>query len=92
MRLLERGQSGLAYNIASGRLLPVRDLLEGLCEIAGVHPQIEVDSALFRPNEDRPAYDTARIRAHVGWQPEISLRQTLEAIYADVVAQRRAGA
>ena len=92
VRLLERGQSGLAYNIASGRLLPVRDLLDGLCEIAQVHPQIEVDPALYRPNEDRPAYDTARIRALVGWQPEIPLRQTLAAIYADVVAQRRAEA
>jgi nucleoside-diphosphate-sugar epimerase len=57
-----------------------------------VHPQIEIDPALFRPNEDTPSYDTARIRAHVGWQPEIPLRQTLAAIYADVVAQRRAGA
>lgn len=92
VRLLEQGQRGLAYNIASGRLIPVRDLLDGLCAVAQVRPQIEVDPALFRPNEDRPSYDVARIRAHVGWQPEIPLRQTLEAVYADVLAHRRAGA
>ena len=78
----------MAYNIASGRMIPVRELFEGLCEVARVRPQIEVDPLLFRPNENRPAYDVARIRAHVGWEPQIPLRQTLEAVYGDVVARR----
>ena len=90
--LLERGRAGLAYNIASGHLIPVRNLLDGLCDVAQVRPQIEIDPGLFRPNENRPAYDTARIRDHVGWKPEIPLRQTLEAVYADILARRHAGA
>ena len=90
--LLDRGHAGLAYNIASGHLMPVRDLLDGLCAVAQVRPQVEIDPALFRPDENRPSYDTARIRAHVGWEPEIPLRQTLEAVYADILACRRAGA
>ena len=91
VRLLEQGRAGLAYNIASGRMIPVRDILDTLCAIAKVRPQVEVDPALFRPNEDRPSYDTARIFAHVGWKPEIPLRRTLETVYADILA-RRAGA
>ena len=90
--LLERGHAGLAYNIASGHLMPVRDLLDGLCAVAQVRPQVEIDPALFRPDENRPSYDTARIHAHVGWEPEIPLRQTLEAVYADILARRHAGA
>ena len=90
--LLERGHAGLAYNIASGHLMPVRDLLDGLCAVAQVRPQVEIDPALFRPDENRPSYDTARIRDHVGWKPEIPLRQTLEAVYADLLSRRRAGA
>ena len=90
--LLERGHAGLAYNIASGHLMPVRDLLDGLCAVAQVRPQVEIDPALFRPDENRPSYDTARIHSHVGWEPEIPLRQTLEAVYADILARRRAGA
>ena len=90
--LLERGRAGLAYNIASGHLIPVRDLLDGLCDVAQVRPQIEIDPGLFRPDENRPSYDTARIRDHVGWKPEIPLRQTLEAVYADLLSRRRAGA
>ena len=90
--LLEKGQTGQAYNIASGRMIAIRELLEALCEVAQVHPRVEVDPALFRPTDARPAYDTARIRAHVGWQAEIPLRQTLAAIYADTLARRAAGA
>ena len=91
VRLLEQGRAGLAYNIASGRMIPVRDILDTLCDIARVRPQVEVDPALFRPNENRPSYNPARILAQVGWQPEIPLRQTLETVYADILA-RRAGA
>ena len=92
VRLLEKGHAGLAYNIASGRMIPVREILDGLCDVAKVRPQVEIDPVLFRPNENRPSYDTARILAHVGWKPEIPLRQTLEVLYADTLARRRAGA
>ena len=89
--LLENGRPGNAYNLASGRMTPVRTILDTLCDLAQVRPQIEIDPALFRPNEVRPSYDTSRIRAHVGWQPEIPLRQTLESIYADTLARRASG-
>lgn len=81
--LLERGHPGRAYNIASGRLIPVREILDTLCDLAGIRPRVVVDPTLFRPHQNRPAYDISRIRAHVGWQPVIPLRQTLEAVYAD---------
>ncbi len=92
VRLLEQGRSGHAYNIASGHLVLVRELLAILCDLAQVHPRIEVDPARFRPAECRPSYDVARIRDHVGWRPEIPLRQTLAAVYADILAHRRPGA
>ena len=90
--LLERGRAGLAFNIASGHMVPVRAIFDLLCDIANVRPRIEVDPTLFRPNENRPAYDTPRILSHVGWKPEIPLRQTLEAVYADILSRRNAGA
>ena len=87
VRLLEQGQPGQAYNIASGRMIPVRDIFDTLCDIAHARPRVEVDPALFRPNENRPSYDMSRIHAHVGWQPEIPLRQTLETVYADILSR-----
>ena len=85
--LLDQGHSGSAYNIASGQMISIRSMLDLLCDIAGVRPEIQTDPALFRPTDDRPSYDTSLIRAHVGWQPEIPLRQTLESIYTDCLAR-----
>lgn len=84
--LLDRGRRGTAYNIAGGAMTLIRDMLDILCDIAGVHPRLEVDPALFRPTDDRPAYDTARIRRDTAWQPELPLRQTLRDIYDDLLA------
>ena len=81
--LLDNGKTGAAYNIASGNMTPVRDILDTLCGIAGVRPRIDVDPALFRPTDERPAYDASRIRRDAAWQPEIPLSQTLRDIYAD---------
>ncbi len=83
--LLEKGARGNAYNIASGAMISIREILDTLCDIAQTHPRIEVDPALFRPTDERPSYDTARIRQDTGWQPEIPLRRTLEDVYADLL-------
>ena len=85
--LFEKGVSGRAYNIASGRMVPVREILDLLCEIAQVLPAIEIDPALFRPTDNRPACDTARLRQDTGWQPAIPLRQTLADVYADLLVR-----
>ncbi len=89
--LLEKGQAGSAYNIASGRMTPIRDILDTLCEIAQVHPKTEVDTALFRPASSRPSYDTARICRDIHWQPEIPLRESLQTVYDDIVSRRASG-
>ncbi len=81
--LLERGQPGEAYNVASGQLIAIGALLDLLCEIAGIHPAREVDPARFRPTDEPPLLSIEKIRAHTGWQPEIPLERTLRDIYAE---------
>jgi GDP-4-dehydro-6-deoxy-D-mannose reductase len=83
--LLDKGRNGHAYNIASGTMTLIRDILDTLCDIARVRPRIEVDPALFRPTDDRPAYDTSRLRQDTGWQPAIPLRHTLTDVYEDLL-------
>lgn len=90
--LLEKGQSGHAYNIASGTQIPIREILDTLCAIAQVQPHIEIDPVLFRPTDQRPTYDTARLRHATDWQPTIPLRRSLEDVYADLLARPPAGA
>lgn len=82
--LLEKGQSGEAYNIASGRMKPVSELLDLLCERAGFRPLIEVDPDLHRPTDRPPLLAIDKIQRDTGWTPSIPLSQTLSDIYDDV--------
>ena len=75
--LLERGEPGLAYNIGSGALTTIRSLLDGLCRLAGVAPEVRVDPERFRPTDSAPLLDTRRIRERTGWTAEVALEQTL---------------
>ncbi len=85
--LLERGVPGRVYNLASGRRLSVRGILERLCAVAGVHPRIVVDPARYRPADAGPRLDTTRIARDTEWRPEISIEQSLKDVYDDAVAR-----
>ena len=70
-------------NVASGEAVTVRDVVERLCRLAGVAPVIEIDRSLVRA--DDPAEirgDPTLIRSLVGWQPSVSLEQTLVDVLA----------
>jgi len=81
--LLEKGHGGLAYNVASGKLITIQALLDTMCGIAGVRPEVEVDPALFRPTDTQPTLDIRRLIDHTGWRPEIALTDTLRDVLAD---------
>ena len=87
--LVEGGTSGHAYNIASGRPVKIQKLLDGLCEIAGVAPEVEIDPKRYRPADSLPALNTTAIRDDVGWQPEWKLTDTLRDIYNNILKQRQ---
>jgi GDP-4-dehydro-6-deoxy-D-mannose reductase len=72
-----------AVNVASGKVVTVRSVIERLSALAGVVPFIEIDPALVRaddPVEIRG--DATLIRRIVGWQPVIPLDQTLRDVLA----------
>ena len=81
--LLEKGTPGRAYNISSGDPVRIVQVLETLCDLAGVRPRIEVDRSLFRPADSYPRLDTARIEKDVGWLPKIPLMHSLRDILAE---------
>lgn len=85
--LVERGRPRTAYNIASGAPVRIGDVLRQLCAMAGVKPRIDIDPDRFRPTDDPPVLDTARIFSHAGWRPEIPLHRTLQDIFEDVAAR-----
>lgn len=75
------------YNVASGRGLAIRELLDALLEHSHVQPKIQVDTKRLRPI-DIAVGDAARLRAATGWQPRADLGAALGALLDGWRAQR----
>lgn len=76
---LERGRAGEAYNLCSGRATLVREILDGLCSIAGISPEVRVTADRRRSGEARGTFGSREKAAReLGWEPAIPLRRTLE--------------
>lgn len=80
--LLEKGRTAKPYNIASGCEVRIGDILDILCRLGGITPDIIRDNALYRPLDQNPVLDTHRLREDTGWWPSIPLEQTLNDILA----------
>ncbi|MBI2441740.1 MAG: GDP-mannose 4,6-dehydratase [Lentisphaerae bacterium] len=85
--LLERGVPGKAYNLCAQRTVSIRALLDQLCELSGVKPELQVEAQRYRPAGEWPELDTTRIETQINWKPEIPLSTTLKDILAE--AQQR---
>lgn len=84
--LLEQGQPGQAYNIASGNMVRIGDMLGTLCRLAGVSPELETDPALVRPTDWSPHLDTSRLVGETGWSPATPFEQTLQDMLNEATA------
>lgn len=76
---LENGKLGEVYNIASGVIHSIEDLLNGLLSHTKHQIKVEVDPERFRPSDiPRLHGDAAKLRAITGWQPTIPFEKTLQ--------------
>jgi GDP-4-dehydro-6-deoxy-D-mannose reductase len=73
-----RGQPPAAYNVASGRCVSIRWLLDTLLTFSERDIAVEPDPARMRPADvPRVVSDSGLFRRHTGWEPQIPLEQTL---------------
>lgn len=79
--VVEKGRSGVIYNVCSGHAVTIRNLLDRLVAMSRVPVQVRVDPARYRPN-DNPVLlgDRTRIEKDTGWTPAIPLDQTLSGL------------
>lgn len=87
--ILDHGQAGQAYNVASPQTTRIGDLLETLFDIAGVPAEHEPHEPYFRPTTHPPTLAIDRLQIELGWQPTIPLRQTLDDLYAATLQHLR---
>jgi GDP-4-dehydro-6-deoxy-D-mannose reductase len=78
---LQKGRSGEAYNVGSGREVSVRDLFELVCREAGIEVELAVEPSRARAT-DIPylVADTDKTRRELGWEAKISLENTVRSM------------
>ena len=79
LRLLERGEPGGVYNVASGRSCTIASVLDTLVRRSSAKPRVEMDPERWRPLPARGASlagDASRLRA-LGWAPRYALEESL---------------
>ena len=86
--LLERGEAGGTYNLASGTAVSIGEALERLQRVSGVNARVETDPERMRP-VDLPLLlgDNHRLAA-LGWTPERTLDEALADLWLAVSSQR----
>jgi GDP-4-dehydro-6-deoxy-D-mannose reductase len=76
--LMEKGRTGEAYNIASGTLHTMQNVLERLLALAGLKVEVRPRSTLVRSTElVGVRVDTTKLRQATAWAPRHSLDETL---------------
>ena len=76
--MLAQGVAGEAYNIATGRAVAIREMLDILLSLSRRPLRVETDPARARPS-DIPELrgDSTKLRERTGWQPEYTLEESL---------------
>lgn len=82
MAVMELETPQAAYNVCSGRAVPVRSILDWILDEAGVDAEVVVTPSRVRAEEPgRVLGDPTRLRDETGWQPTRSLEETVREVY-----------
>ena len=88
-RLLVAGRhAGQPINVASGRAVAIREVLDALIALSGLSVDLTVDPARLRPSDLPLVFgSSALLRRLTGWRPRIPMGRTLRDVWED--ARRR---
>lgn len=77
--LAERGKPGEIYNVCSGEAVIMQDVLKRMLELANIKANVTRDPERLRPDDIRFSCGSiAKITAHTGWRPALSLEASLK--------------
>lgn len=91
--LIDQGQAGEVYNVASGVGYHLGDLLNLILSLSCKEIKVEQDPNLFRPS-DIPVLvgDATRFKELTGWKPTIGMKDTLRRLLDYWRSRQRQGA
>lgn len=70
--------AGAYYNIGGAYSCTVREMLQTLLDMSEIKFTIQTDTERLRPiDADLQVPDTAKFKAHTGWEPQISFETTM---------------
>jgi GDP-4-dehydro-6-deoxy-D-mannose reductase len=79
--ILEKGGNGQIYNIASGKVYSIKELLGILISLSPAKIEIRPDPKRLRPSDIYAlSGDITKVRHEIGWTPEIPICDTLKDI------------
>jgi len=78
--VMNKGKSGEAYNIGSGVGIKMSDIVDMLAKLSQKEIKVVKDESRLRPHDiPKMIADNSKIK-ELGWQPKISINQTLDRI------------
>lgn len=86
--LLLKGKSGEVYNICSGKMVSLINVLNMIAEQIGVKITTRVNPEYVRPNDNKIMVGSPlKIESELGWHSEISLNDTLNDMIAYTISK-----
>jgi nucleoside-diphosphate-sugar epimerase len=83
--LLQKSPAGEVFNVCSGQVYSLKEVLAMMAEIAGYEIEVHINPAFVRANEvKRLQGDSGKLRQAIGDFKAISLRETLRWMYTNV--------
>ncbi len=80
--VMELEQPAAAYNVATGRSIAIRQILDWILDEAGVKAEIISDPSRCRPGEiARIRGDAGRLRDETGWVPKRDIEASVREVY-----------
>lgn len=81
--VLEKGRAGEVYNIGSGRMITMKDMLDILLGLTNVPIVKTINADRLRPSDvEILVCDYSKLQAVTGWEPEIKFKETLQDLLA----------
>ncbi len=78
-----KGETGQIYNIGRGEALSIRNLLDGLLDVADIELNPQMDPDRFRPVDIPLLQANTEKLQELGWQPAHTVREAVQAVWSE---------